>query len=156
MHFESRMSDSDALMWTIEKDPILRSTITAVAVLDRCPDRETLLWKIDRGTRLIPRMRQRVVGMRPGESQERNQGPIVGDPIGTEGLREDLRHEMIPYTPEELIAIAEREYAFDIEGDLVYVTAVDGAPALRRPIRVRVVHGDDDAWRIAEWNYVRG
>lgn len=59
-------------------------------------------------------LRERVVGMRPGESQERNEGPIVGDPIGAEGLREDLRHEMIPYTPEELIAIAEREYAFSL------------------------------------------
>jgi len=62
MQFESRMSDSDALMWNIEKDPILRSTITAVAVLDRAPDRDVFLWKVDRGTRLIPRMRQRVVG----------------------------------------------------------------------------------------------
>jgi hypothetical protein len=26
---ESRMSDSDALMWTIEKDAMLRSTATA-------------------------------------------------------------------------------------------------------------------------------
>jgi hypothetical protein len=59
-------------------------------------------------------LRERVVGMRPGESQERNQGPIIGDPIGAEGLQEDLRHEMIPYTPEELIAIAEREYAFSL------------------------------------------
>ena len=59
-------------------------------------------------------LRERVVGMRPGESQERNQGPIIGDPIGREGLAEDLRHEMIPYTPEELIAIAEREYAFSL------------------------------------------
>ena len=32
--YESRMSDSDALMWTIEKDPLLRSTITAVSLLD--------------------------------------------------------------------------------------------------------------------------
>ncbi|MFP5320232.1 MAG: wax ester/triacylglycerol synthase domain-containing protein [Acidimicrobiia bacterium] len=56
------MSDSDALMWNIEKDPILRSTITVVAVLDQAPDREVLLRKVDRGTRLIPRMRQRVVG----------------------------------------------------------------------------------------------
>ena len=39
MQFETRMSDSDALMWHIEKDPILRSTITAVAFLDRRPDR---------------------------------------------------------------------------------------------------------------------
>ena len=62
MQYETRMSDADALMWNIEKDPILRSTITAVAVLDRCPDRDALLFRLDRGTRLIPRMRQRVVG----------------------------------------------------------------------------------------------
>ncbi len=43
-----------------------------------------------------------------------NDGPIVGDPIGAEGLRADLEHEMIPYTPDELIGIAEREYAFSL------------------------------------------
>ena len=50
-------------------------------------------------------LRSRVVGVRPGEEE-----PIVGDPIGAEGLRSDLVHEMIPYTPAELIAIAEREF----------------------------------------------
>ncbi len=59
-------------------------------------------------------LRERVVGMKPGESQAQNQGPIVGDPIGAEGLREDLRFEMVPYSPEELIAIAEREYVFSL------------------------------------------
>ncbi|MEP6992606.1 MAG: DUF885 family protein [bacterium] len=43
-----------------------------------------------------------------------NDGPIIGDPIGAEGLKDDLEHEMIPYTPQELIAIAEREYAFSL------------------------------------------
>ncbi len=43
-----------------------------------------------------------------------NDGPIIGDPIGVEGLREDLEYEMIPYTPQELITIAEREYAFSL------------------------------------------
>ncbi len=43
-----------------------------------------------------------------------NDGPIIGDPIGAEGLKEDLEHEMIPYTPQELISIAEREYAFSL------------------------------------------
>lgn len=62
LQFESRMSDSDALMWHIEKDPLLRSTITAITVLDRSPDRERLLDKLERGTRLVPRLRQRVVG----------------------------------------------------------------------------------------------
>jgi diacylglycerol O-acyltransferase len=62
LQFESRMSDSDALMWNIEKDPLLRSTITAVTLLDAVPDRAVLLDKIERGSRLVPRMRQRVVG----------------------------------------------------------------------------------------------
>ena len=33
--FTHHMSDEDALMWHIEKDPILRSTILAVAIFDR-------------------------------------------------------------------------------------------------------------------------
>ena len=40
--------------------------------------------------------------------------PIIGDPIGETGLAADLAHEMIPYTPQELMAIAEREYAFSL------------------------------------------
>lgn len=62
MQFESRMSDSDALMWNIEKDPLLRSTITAITVLDAMPDRERIMDKLERGTRMVPRLRQRVVG----------------------------------------------------------------------------------------------
>ena len=61
MRFEHRMSDADALMWTIEKDPLLRSTITSVAVLDRAPDHDRLIESLDRATRLVPRLRQRVV-----------------------------------------------------------------------------------------------
>jgi len=57
-------------------------------------------------------LRERVVGMKPGSSE--NTGPIVGEPIGMEGLQEDLDYEVIPYTPQELIAIAEREYAFSL------------------------------------------
>ncbi len=37
---------------------------------------------------------------------------IVGDPIGREALSSELQSEMIPYTPEELIAFAEREMAW--------------------------------------------
>jgi diacylglycerol O-acyltransferase len=60
LRYESRMSDSDALMWTIEKDAMLRSTITAVCVLDRAPDHDRLRRLLDRGTRTVPRLRQRV------------------------------------------------------------------------------------------------
>src|SRR5690606_33960986 len=37
---------------------------------------------------------------------------VIGEPIGVRGLRAHLAHEMIPYTPEELIAIAEAEFAW--------------------------------------------
>ncbi|CAN5701945.1 wax ester/triacylglycerol synthase family O-acyltransferase [soil metagenome] len=58
--YESRMSDSDALMWTMEKDAMLRSTIIAVAVLDRSPDHDRLRDLLMRGARVVPRLRQRV------------------------------------------------------------------------------------------------
>ncbi len=44
---------------------------------------------------------------RPGESDD-----IVGDPIGREALLSELAFEMIPYSPEELIALANKEFAW--------------------------------------------
>lgn len=35
---------------------------------------------------------------------------IIGDPIGREALIEELRYEMIPYSPEELVQIANKEF----------------------------------------------
>lgn len=52
-------------------------------------------------------IREELVGQRDGEEE-----PIIGDPIGEEGLAEDLDAEMIAYTPDELIALAEREFAW--------------------------------------------
>jgi len=62
MEFDARMSDTDALMWTIEKDPLLRSTITTVMVFDRPIDHERLHRRLDRVSRVVPRLRQRVQG----------------------------------------------------------------------------------------------
>ncbi len=58
--FEDRMSDSDALMWSIEKDPMLRSTITTAVVLESAVDLERLHRTFERASRMIPRLRQRV------------------------------------------------------------------------------------------------
>src|SRR5215468_5093045 len=52
-------------------------------------------------------LREKVLGLKPGDTTE-----IVGDPIGHEALMSELAYEMIPYTPEELIAIANKEYAW--------------------------------------------
>ena len=60
IRYHDRMSDEDALMWSIEKDPMLRSTITTVILLERPIDRETLRRTFERLTRVVPRLRQRV------------------------------------------------------------------------------------------------
>ncbi|HKA92190.1 MAG TPA: wax ester/triacylglycerol synthase domain-containing protein [Acidimicrobiia bacterium] len=59
--FDLQMSDADALMWTVEKDPTLRSTVVTVLTFDRSPDWDALVERVDRGSHLIPRLRQRVV-----------------------------------------------------------------------------------------------
>lgn len=38
--------------------------------------------------------------------------PVIGDPIGREALLDALNAEMIPYTPEELLDIAKKEFAW--------------------------------------------
>ena len=60
--FEARMSGSDALMWRIEKDPLLRSTIVMIMVFDGELDRQRLTRRMERVSRLVPRLRQRVLG----------------------------------------------------------------------------------------------
>jgi uncharacterized protein (DUF885 family) len=52
-------------------------------------------------------LREKVVGVEPGKDE-----PIIGDPVGRDGLMAELEHEMIAYTPEQLIEIANREFAW--------------------------------------------
>ena len=57
--------------------------------------------------RYLSTLRVRVVGWPEGGEE-----PIVGDPIGADGMAADLAREMIPYTPTELIALANEEFAW--------------------------------------------
>jgi uncharacterized protein (DUF885 family) len=52
-------------------------------------------------------LREKIVGVEPGKDD-----PIIGDPVGRDGLMAELDHEMIAYTPEQLIDIANREFAW--------------------------------------------
>jgi len=60
-HFPSHMSDTDTLLWDAERDPLLRSTIVSVALLDRSPDWDRFRTRIERASRHIPRFRQRAL-----------------------------------------------------------------------------------------------
>jgi WS/DGAT/MGAT family acyltransferase len=58
---EREMSDFETLMWRVESDPRLRSTVLGLYVLDRPPEWERLATAHEWATRMIPRFRQRVV-----------------------------------------------------------------------------------------------
>jgi diacylglycerol O-acyltransferase / wax synthase len=60
-HGSAYMGASDAFTWRMERDPALRSTIVVVDWLDRAPDWDALVARVDRITRLMPSLRQRVV-----------------------------------------------------------------------------------------------
>ena len=50
---------------------------------------------------------EKLVGIKPDDKVT-----IIGDPIGRDALLDELKYEMIPYTPEELVAIANKEFAW--------------------------------------------
>ncbi len=52
-------------------------------------------------------LREKLAGFKKGEDD-----PVIGDPIGRAALLNYLRAELVPYTPEELIEIAEKEFAW--------------------------------------------
>jgi len=55
------MAQADLFAWNMEDDPLLRSTIVAVAMLDRSPDWDSLVEMMERGSRIVPSFRQKVV-----------------------------------------------------------------------------------------------
>ena len=60
LHFDRKMSDAEGLMWRLEKDPHLSSTFANVTVLDKAPNFDLFLRRMERATYAVPRLRQRV------------------------------------------------------------------------------------------------
>ena len=56
------MSDTEAIMWAVEKDPALRSDFCNLTILESPPDPERLQHTMARAVAAIPRLGQRVVG----------------------------------------------------------------------------------------------
>lgn len=57
---DAHLRSSDAFSWYMERDPVLRSTIVTVAWLDRAPDWDRFVDRVERATRLIPHFRDRL------------------------------------------------------------------------------------------------
>ena len=61
VHFATHLNSSDTLLWNIEQDPCLRTTIIAISLLDRSPDWQRLVQRVSDTVERVPRLRQRVV-----------------------------------------------------------------------------------------------
>src|SRR3954453_15028394 len=59
-HGDEHMTDFEALMWNLEKDPRLSSNIANMSILDCAPDMASLRATMDRASVVYPRLRQRV------------------------------------------------------------------------------------------------
>ena len=71
MQYDDWMNASDAILWHMERDPILRSTISAVFVFDRAPDESRFRESLAETVRQIPRLSQRVVADQLGVAPPR-------------------------------------------------------------------------------------
>ena len=58
--FPRELSDADTLLWRIEADPVLRSPVIAVALLDREPEWAAVIDAFRRATDVLPRLAQRI------------------------------------------------------------------------------------------------
>ena len=56
-----RMSNAEAIMWAVEKDPALRSDFCNLTILDRRPSDTRMRATAERALEAIPRLGQRVV-----------------------------------------------------------------------------------------------
>jgi hypothetical protein len=82
-------------------------------------------------------LRERVLGYRAGEEE-----PIIADPIGLAGLKADLEHEMLAYSPDEMIRIAEREFAWS-EAEMAKAAKAMGMTDWKAALeKVKTLHVD--------------
>ena len=81
---EKRMSDTESLMWRLEKDPYLASTFANITILDRAPDMDALYARMERTSLLFPRLRRRVMPA-PGN---------LGNPAWVDDPSFDIRYHV--------------------------------------------------------------
>jgi WS/DGAT/MGAT family acyltransferase len=142
MRFEDRMTQADALMWQLESDPILRSTILSTWILDRTPDLARFEAKAERATHIIPRLRQHVVadplGIAPPKWEE--------DPHFD--LRFHLRRTALPGqgSIRDLLDLAEplAMQAFDKDRPLWELHLIEGLEGGRCAVIMKLHHAISD------------
>ena len=143
LEYDEWMSESDSVLWHIERDPLLRSTITSVWFLDAVPDRGRMDAVVERIAARIPRLRQRVVDERPG----------VAPPRWVEDPDVDLDYHYAwtrlagrRTTRRDVLDHAQRlaGRAFDKDRPLWELYVIDGLPGRRAAFVMKIHHAIAD------------
>lgn len=142
LRFEDHMSDADALMWNNERDPMLRSTILSVMLLDREPEASRLAEAVQLSLDAVPRLRQHVVldPLHAAPPSWRNDENF--------DLRYHVRHVALPGagTMRDLLDFAEpvAMQAFDKDRPLWELYRVSGLEGGRSAILIKLHHSISD------------
>jgi len=138
LRFEQKMSDAEALMWNIEKDPWLNPSGAMVSILDRPMDIELFKARIRLAVAEIPRLRERVV---PGFGR-------LSPPTWATDPEFDfdyhVRHIALPApgTERQLLDLATRLYEdpFDRTRPLWMFVSIDGLEGGRGAVFSKMHH----------------
>lgn len=136
------MTQSDLFTWSMEQDPVLRSTIVSVLVLDAEPEWDRLVRIFDRGTRVAPGFRQVLSAAPFGLAPPRRQYDVHFD------LSWHLRHIALPPLADQaaVLEFARNEVmtAFDPARPLWTFTLLSGLPGGRSAGVLKVHHSLTD------------
>src|SRR5262249_25526575 len=126
-----RLTDTEALMWSIERDPLLRATFLTVTVLDRPPDVARFQRRMAHVAPPIPALRPRIAGRQWADDPDFD-------------LDSHVRHIALPHpgTDRHLLDDAARgyEHAFDPARPLWQLTLVEGLDGDRAALLTSMHH----------------
>jgi WS/DGAT/MGAT family acyltransferase len=138
IHGGNRMSDVEALMWNLEKDPALASSFANVTILEHAPDVVRLRRRLALALEVIPRLHQRVMpGVGRFAPPEWRDDPDVD-------LEYHIRHIALPPpgTDRDLFDLAAvlAQVPFDRTRPLWEFTVIDGLAGGRAALLQKIHH----------------
>lgn len=139
LRFARRMTPAEALMWTVERDPILRSSFISLTLLDGTPDIARFRRRMANAVIALPRLHQRVRG---GSPPQLNWPEWVDDT--SFDLDYHVRHVALPPpgTIDQLLEFAaiEAQDNFDLARPLWTIWIVEGLAGGRSALLAKMHH----------------
>ncbi len=139
---QTHVRETDAFTLSMERDPLLRSTIVAIALFDEAPDWDVLVDRVDRATRLNPTFRQKLVPTPLGLAPPR----WVTDPDFDLSFHVRRVEAPMPKTFDTVLELARRAgmAAFDPARPLWEFMLVSGLTGGRAALVLKVHHSLTD------------